>query len=172
MKPCGGQAPHKRRNIVTKVILKLREWLFSRVVVVGLLIVIQIALLTLAVLRLSRYFAVFYGIFMLLSVIMTLAVIDKEENPSYKLAWVIPIMAFPLFGGFFYLMFGNPRLSHRLSERLTREQDRLTGTDAALPGGLCPGGRTRRGASQSVGVYRPDRIPAVCTDRNDLSFPG
>ena len=126
MKPYGGQAPHKRRNIVTKVILKLREWLFSRVVVVGLLIVIQIALLTLAVLRLSRYFAVFYGIFMLLSVIMTLAVIDKEENPSYKLAWVIPIMAFPLFGGFFYLMFGNPRLSHRLSERLTREQDRLT----------------------------------------------
>lgn len=93
---------------MARVILKFREWLFSRVVIVGLLIIVQVAMLAVVVLRLSRYFAIFYGIFMLLSVVMTLVVINKEENPSYKLAWIIPIMAFPLFGGFFYLMFGNP----------------------------------------------------------------
>ena len=110
---------------MARVILKFREWLFSRVVIVGLLIIVQVAMLAVVVLRLSRYFAIFYGIFMLLSVLMTLVVINKEENPSYKLAWIIPIMAFPLFGGFFYLMFGNPRLSRRLSERLGKVHNRF-----------------------------------------------
>lgn len=110
---------------MARVILKFREWLFSRVVIVGLLIIVQVAMLAVVVLRLSRYFAIFYGIFMLLSVVMTLVVINKEENPSYKLAWIIPIMAFPLFGGFFYLMFGNPRLSRRLSERLGKVHNRF-----------------------------------------------
>lgn len=103
---------------MSKLLKKTREILFSRVVIVGLLILLQLGLLLLFILRLSRYFAAMYGVFMLLSAAVTLYVVNKEDNPSYKLAWVIPILVFPLFGGLFYLMFGNTRLGSRMNQRM------------------------------------------------------
>lgn len=40
------------------------------------------------------------------SVIMVVFIITRDMHPSYKLAWVIPILFVPLFGGMFYLLFG------------------------------------------------------------------
>lgn len=104
-----------------RVLEKLKQFLFSRMVVVGVLLLIQLLILLVAVVRLTRYFAVFYGFCILLSLAVTLLVINDEQNPSYKLAWIIPIMLFPLFGGLFYLLFARPHLSRKLSERIHRE---------------------------------------------------
>ncbi|MEG2203966.1 MAG: cardiolipin synthase [Oscillospiraceae bacterium] len=93
---------------------KIKGMLFSRVVIVALLIAFQLGLLLVFVLRLSRYFAAMYGVLLLLSLMALLHVINKEDNPSYKLAWVVPILSFPLFGGLFYLLFGQTRLGRRL----------------------------------------------------------
>ena len=53
-----------------------------------------------------------------MSVIVVLHLVSKNENPSYKLAWAIPIMLFPLFGGFFYIIAGNNRLGKKFTRRL------------------------------------------------------
>ena len=102
---------------MARVILKFREWLFSRVVIVGLLIIVQVAMLAVVVLRLSRYFAIFYGIFMLLSVVMTLVVINKEENPSYKLAWMCLLLALPVSGMILFCLWGGTHQAKSLSMR-------------------------------------------------------
>jgi len=34
-------------------------------------------------------------------------IINNRLNPAYKLAWIIPIMAFPIFGGLFYFLFSS-----------------------------------------------------------------
>lgn len=104
---------------------RLKKILLSRALVIFVLVMGQILILLLFILRLSRYFAAMYGAFMLLSAIATLVVVNKEVNPSYKLAWIIPIMMFPLFGGLFYLIFGHTHLSKSLSTRMRRVDERI-----------------------------------------------
>lgn len=94
---------------------KIIDLLFSRVVIVGLLILFQAAVLVMLIWRLSNYFVFVYGVLLLLSILVTLWLVNKDDNPSYKLAWIIPIMAFPLFGGLFYLLFGNTHISKKMS---------------------------------------------------------
>ena len=104
---------------------KLKKLFFSRALVVSLLLIGQILILLLLILRLSDYFAAVYGVFMLISVVAALVVVNKEVNPSYKLAWIVPILIFPLFGGLFYLIFGNTHLSKSLSTRMRRVEERI-----------------------------------------------
>lgn len=55
----------------------------------------------------------------LASLTVVLWIICKPDNPSYKLAWCVPILLFPLFGGLFYLIFGNKSLNKKLQMKIT-----------------------------------------------------
>ena len=54
-----------------------------------------------------EYAVVIFMALQLLSLVAVIWVVSKDDNPSYKLAWVIAIMGIPVFGGLFYLMWGN-----------------------------------------------------------------
>ncbi len=102
---------------------KLLQMLFQRVVIVGLLILLQIAILVVMVLRFDDYFVYFYAVCIAISLFSVLYIISNKENPAYKIAWIIPIMLVPFFGGLFYLLFGGQHLSqheykkmHKISE--------------------------------------------------------
>ena len=56
--------------------------------------------------------------FTLLSILITLFLIGKEENSAYKIAWIILILCLPLFGGLLYLFFGNKNPSKNMKRRL------------------------------------------------------
>lgn len=55
---------------------------------------------------------------LLLSFAAVVWILNDSSNPAYKLAWVIPILIFPLFGGIFYLFFGKTRLSRGMQRRM------------------------------------------------------
>ena len=79
--------------------------LFRGRVIVACLIVIQIAVLVISALwgaKYSVYVAV--GLY-LISFLISLAVIVSRTNDAYKLIWIYLILAFPVFGGLFYLVF-------------------------------------------------------------------
>ena len=40
---------------------------------------------------------------------MTLKIINDKSNPAYKIAWLIPILLLPVFGGLIYILFGSDR---------------------------------------------------------------
>ena len=82
---------------------KLLKIMFSQVTIVSLLLIIQLAFMALSLMRISEYFVYFEIILRLLSVLAVIIIINRHSNPSYKLAWVVPILLFPLFGGLFYL---------------------------------------------------------------------
>ena len=44
-----------------------------------------------------------YGGFTLLSAVVVIYIINKRQNPIYQLAWVIPVLVFPVFGAMFYI---------------------------------------------------------------------
>ena len=92
--------------------------LFQRFIMVSFCILIQIAALFLSVGVLSgysRWFTVTMNVFMWIAVI---AIVSKRTDPGYKIAWIIPILALPIFGILFYLLFGGNRLSRRLKRRM------------------------------------------------------
>ncbi len=98
---------------------KLLKLLFSQIVIISLLLVFQIAILVYSVLRLSHYFIYFDLFLKLVSLIVVVFIINRHSNPMYKLAWVVPIVSFPLLGGFFYLFIMGQRHTKRFFQRLS-----------------------------------------------------
>ena len=110
--------------------------LFQRLVVVSLCILMQVAFLMLSVNVLSgysRWFSIAMDVFAWIAVIV---IVSNRTDPSYKIAWIIPILAFPVFGILFYLLFGGNRLSRRLKRKMHAVQqihlDNLSQEQAVL----------------------------------------
>jgi len=112
---------------------RAKSILFSRAVVMALMLLVQILVLLLFIARLSRYFAVLYGGFVLLSVVVAVSLVNARGNPSYKMAWLIPILLLPLFGGVLYLLFGRPRMRYGLAGYLSRRLAADSGSLAQDP---------------------------------------
>ena len=85
-----------------------------------LFVLLQMVVLVVGLYLLSTKFLYVQFILMLLSILIVLWVINSPDNPSYKLAWAVPIALFPLVGGFFYLIFGNNRTPRDVREGMTR----------------------------------------------------
>lgn len=100
---------------------KKRDRLFlSKIIIVGILIVLQIAILLFATLRLGDYLAYFETIYTILSVVVVIYIVNKKENPAYKLAWSVTILVFPLFGGIFYLIVAGNRSSEHFIHKMQK----------------------------------------------------
>lgn len=99
--------------------------MFYRVVFIALLLVLQFTSLILIVWRFSNYFIYFYFVCTILSIIALLTILNNKSNPAYKIAWVIPILLFPIFGGLFYLMFGRNKLSKRQKRKMKKIDEKM-----------------------------------------------
>lgn len=70
------------------------------------------------------------------SLVVVLWIVTKRDNPSYKIAWIIAILIFPIFGGIFYLVFGNKTMDKKQAQRIrdyaykqAEESHQVTGAD-------------------------------------------
>lgn len=76
---------------------------FGRTAVIILLLLIQVAFLALVVLKLQEKAVYAYGFSLLLSAITVIIVINRPGSPEFKLAWMVPMTIFPVFGVLLYL---------------------------------------------------------------------
>ncbi len=97
---------------------KVLRLLFRQSAIVSLLLVLQAVCLVLVVVSLDAGSFTVYGLCIGLSLLVALLVVNKPGRPSYKLAWVIPILVFPVFGGLFYLLVTGQRRKRHLSRRV------------------------------------------------------
>ena len=100
---------------------KLLSLVFSRAIVFIVLLCIQIAILLAYCIWMRDYMIYIYGGFTALAALLTLYIINREDNPDYKLAWIIPILVFPVFGGLFYLFIKCQLGSRILHRRITKQ---------------------------------------------------
>ena len=105
--------------------MRLLRLISNRVFITTILLIGQITWFILFLIKLTRYSVIISAIFSLLSLIMVLHIVFKDDNPSYKIAWIILIMALPLFGGLFYLFFGNKRPSKGMRILLDKEHQKV-----------------------------------------------
>ncbi len=101
---------------------KLSGYIFRKTTAIVVLILLQLFVLMVSLLRMARFFPHIYGLLLLLSVVMLISVVNSDRNPAYKLAWVIPILILPIFGGIFYLLFGTSKVSSRLKKNREIQQ--------------------------------------------------
>lgn len=77
--------------------------IFGRTTFLVLFLLIQAGILFGAFRWLRNDFIYAYGGFTLLGLVFMVAIINKREEPNFKLAWMVPILVSPVFGGLLYL---------------------------------------------------------------------
>lgn len=103
----------------------IKNLLFNRVVLVVLALVAQVSILVVVIMKFSNYYALFDSIFTLISIFAVIYILNSNSDPSYKIAWIIPIMLFPIFGGLFYLMVGGTGLSSSMKDKMSVISNKL-----------------------------------------------
>jgi len=56
--------------------------------------------------------------------VAVLGIINNHINPAYKIAWIIPILLFPIIGGIFYIFFGGKKLGKRARNKMRSIEDK------------------------------------------------
>ncbi len=110
---------------------KIFRLLFHRVVLVGLAILAQVALMVIVLWKFTPYFVYYYGVTVVIALVVVLHIINGRSNPGYKIAWLVPVLTFPIFGVIFYLVLGGSRLSQRQKRKMQTISKRAAET--ALP---------------------------------------
>lgn len=92
----------------------------NRVVITALLVLLQIAFFLVALLSLGNYYVWAAMALRFLTFWAVIYIIWKPNNPAVKLAWVVPILIFPLFGGMLYLCYGHVVVPRKLRDSVER----------------------------------------------------
>ena len=106
--------------------MKILRFLFSRIVIVGLMIAIQFGVFLFFLIKFTHYSALVSMIGTLISALVVLWIINKSDNPAYKLAWIIPILIFNIAGGVLYLILGNKKPSKNMRICLEKVHERTS----------------------------------------------
>lgn len=115
---------------------KILQFLTHRLVICVLLMLVQAAVLVGMILEFQNYFGYFYVICIVLSVLVVLYIINNRNNPAYKIAWLIPILTFPVFGGLMYLIFGGNKLSRRERKKMATMTERFRKAEEDIPNAM------------------------------------
>lgn len=110
--------PVSQYNLKNKSKKKLKSLLMRRSVILLLLLLLQLGVLVGTAVYLSQAQFYLYVLLHLVSLLVVFVILMKKDNPSYKLGWIIPIMAVPLVGGLFYLVVGDKRIGRAMKKRI------------------------------------------------------
>jgi len=81
----------------------LMRLVFGRTGIILLLIILQAAVLVSSMMWLGDVFSYIMGGFTIVSTLIVVYIINRNDNPAYKLAWMPIVIVFPVLGGLFYL---------------------------------------------------------------------
>lgn len=111
----------------------------NRIVIFGFLLALQLGWFLLTLTKLVNYSTGLSLALRILSILAVLWIINTEDNPAYKIAWIIFVLVLPLLGGLFYVAVGHKRPAKGMRRRLDAEEKRTEGEllqDPAILGKL------------------------------------
>lgn len=94
----------------------------GRIITAGLLILLQIAVWVVVELYMSNISSIIYSFIRIISLVIVFGIINKRDNPSYKLMWIIFILVAPLVGGVLFFMWGNGKVKPILRKRMKKQR--------------------------------------------------
>lgn len=121
---------------VRKKIKNLLQFVFSRLVVTMLLLLLQVVWMFVLFHELTAYADWINFICLFISIVMCAALIRQDSTvPEFKISWMALFMIMPVQGGLLYLMWGDHRPAYRLRRKLEKASKRISPlrTDAPAP---------------------------------------
>ncbi|MCR4717519.1 MAG: cardiolipin synthase [Lachnospiraceae bacterium] len=100
----------------------LQSVVFGRGIIIVLMVLGQLAMFLSMIFWLSKYAVAIYVGFVILSATAIIAIINKRNNPAFKVAWLVLIALFPLFGAAFYVFMSNQAGYKTIQERIKRKK--------------------------------------------------
>lgn len=97
---------------------KVIRFLSGRLAITCYFILLQLLVLFITILTFATYFLYIYFIMLIISMFLIIAIVNDDSNPTFKMAWIIPMLIFPLFGAPLYLIFGRSKVSNRIARKL------------------------------------------------------
>lgn len=99
---------------------RLLRFLFSRIGIILLLIIVQVGILLAMTKYLQQYMFYVHGGMAILGTIVVIAIINSEGNPAFKMTWMLCVMVSPPVGTLAYLyvqcQIGTKWMGKRLSD--------------------------------------------------------
>ena len=106
--------------------MKFFRILFSKWSISAILFLIQVAAIVLVVLFLNQYFIFFQIIAATIGLLVFFYLINKQENPEYKIPWLFLILTLPIFGVMFYLMFSQTHAPKKTRQFYAEAYEKLS----------------------------------------------
>lgn len=158
-----------------KIIKKIKNLLFSRVVLIFLLLLLQIIFIFFIVLKLNQYTKYLLGGSIGLSFLFMVYISNSNGKNEFKIAWLVPVTLFPLFGLIAYILYhlnaGGRIVKNRLKQVRKETEQFLPAKDTALQ--ILedyPQVRDIYSYLISMGNYYPDNKTSVSYFKNGESF--
>jgi cardiolipin synthase len=106
------------------MIRRLLKKLLKKQFITAVLILIQLAALIFLFYSISNYRFYLYVGLVFLSFMVVLYVINRSDNPSYKLSWSILILSIPFVGGVLYLILGGKRIPKEFRKEMVKSTNK------------------------------------------------
>ncbi len=97
---------------------KIKKFLLGRATIVALGIAIQLFWMFLFIQKYSVRYSFIGTLIDIVAIFIALVIVNKNSNPSYKLIWMVVILAIPLVGVLLYFAFGRSKLTRPTRKRM------------------------------------------------------
>lgn len=94
---------------------------FQRITGVILIILLQLVAFFIVIRQFTSYFIYFYWLCVGISLVVSIIIANGRSKLPYKVAWIIPILMFPLLGGLTYFIMGGSRHPSKRASQRTRD---------------------------------------------------
>ena len=86
---------------------KLLNIIFSQKTTIILLMILQLLIIFVTFAVLSETYRYVQIVLSIIAVILAIHIINTPENPAFKIAWIVPMLIFPVFTAVLYIMVSN-----------------------------------------------------------------
>lgn len=97
---------------------KIKKFLLGRATVMLLGVILQLAWILVFIQRYSMRYSFIGTLIDIVALYIALVIVNKNSNPSYKIIWMVVILAVPLVGVLFYFVFGRAKLVRPTRKRM------------------------------------------------------
>lgn len=93
----------KKNSLLSQALNIFFKLVFSRTLIIGMMLIIQILVLAASFRWLGAYLHFIIEGLTLLGAVLIIYIVNREEDAAFKIAWIIPICIIPVFGALLYL---------------------------------------------------------------------
>ena len=89
----------------------------GRLIITAFFAALQVIGFIVTIWMLGSYVVPIYAALTIISLLVVVFIVNRRQNPAYKLTWSIMILAFPLFGGLMYIAASLQSSTHRFKKK-------------------------------------------------------